>query len=116
MKRPPEGLGPVVALDRRLARPLHRQLYDGYREAILDGRLRPGQRLPSTRALAQDLQISRIPAVMAFDQLVAEGYVQSRVGAGSFVSLALPDPPPAHAPQRAARRPGPRRVPPSSLV
>jgi GntR family transcriptional regulator/MocR family aminotransferase len=55
MKRPPEGLGPVVTLDRRLARPLHRQLYDGYREAILDGRLRPGQLLPSTRAVAWDL-------------------------------------------------------------
>src|SRR5687767_2083160 len=91
MKRPPEGLGPIVTLDRRLRRPLHRQIYDGYREAILDGRLRPGQRLPSTRTLAEDLHISRIPAVMAFEQLAAEGYVESRVGAGSFVSAALPD-------------------------
>src|SRR5262245_59806367 len=91
MKRAPEGLGPVVALDRRLARPLHCQLYDGYRQAILDGRLRPGQRLPSTRTLARELQISRLPVVMAFEQLVAEGYLESRVGAGSFVSSALRD-------------------------
>jgi hypothetical protein len=42
MKRSPEGLGPVVTLDRRRALPIHRQLYDGCREAILDGRLRPG--------------------------------------------------------------------------
>jgi GntR family transcriptional regulator/MocR family aminotransferase len=117
MKRPPEGLGPVVSLDRRLARPLHRQLYDGYRDAILDGRLRPGQRLPSTRSLAQDLQISRIPVIMAFEQLVAEGYVESRVGAGSFVSAALPDSPPAHTRKGTptTRRPGPRRVPPTRL-
>jgi GntR family transcriptional regulator/MocR family aminotransferase len=119
MKRPPDGLGPIVALDRRLARPLHRQLYDGYREAILDGRLRPGQRLPSTRTLARELQVSRIPVVTAFEQLVAEGYVESRVGAGSFVSAALPDQPPARPgrnPARTARRPGPRRVPPSPLA
>lgn len=116
VKRPPEGLGPVVALDRRDGRPLHRQLYDGYRDAILDGRLRPGQRLPSTRSLAEDLQISRIPAVMAFEQLVAEGYVESRVGAGSFVSTALPDPRP-DAGRRAApaRRGGPRHLPPTPL-
>jgi GntR family transcriptional regulator/MocR family aminotransferase len=117
MKRPPDGLGPIVALDRRLARPLHRQLYEGYREAILDGRLRPGQRLPSTRTLAHELQISRIPVVTAFEQLVAEGYVESRVGAGSFVSPALPDQPGASSGRKpaAARRPGPRRVPPSPL-
>src|SRR6185295_2619067 len=91
VKRPPDGLGPIFPLDRRLAKPLHRQLYDGYREAIVDGRLRPGQRLPSTRSLAHELQISRMPIVIAFEQLVAEGYVQSRVGAGSFVSTALRD-------------------------
>ncbi|HTE49921.1 MAG TPA: PLP-dependent aminotransferase family protein [Kofleriaceae bacterium] len=118
MKRPPEGLGPIVALDRRLARPLHRQLYDGYREAILDGRLRPGHRLPSTRTLAQELQISRIPVVTAFEQLVAEGYVESRVGAGSFVSSILPDQPPHRAghPPATPGRPGRRRVPPSPLA
>lgn len=119
MKRPPDGLGPIVALDRRLARPLHRQLYEGYREAILDGRLRPGQRLPSTRTLAHELEISRIPVVTAFEQLVAEGYVESRVGAGSFVAPVLPDQPPAHPGRKTApatRRPGPRRVPPSPLA
>jgi GntR family transcriptional regulator/MocR family aminotransferase len=118
MKRPPEGLAPVVALDRRRARPLHRQLYDALREAILDGRLRPGQRLPSTRTLAQDFQVSRIPAVMAFAQLVAEGYVESRGGAGSFVSAVLPDARPSRVGREHARkaRPGPRRVPPSRLA
>jgi GntR family transcriptional regulator/MocR family aminotransferase len=110
MKRSPDGLGPIVALDRRRGQTLHRQLYVGYRDAIVDGRLQPGQRLPSTRMLARDLQISRIPVVTAFEQLVAEGYVRSRVGAGSFVSTALPrgaSPPPSG---RAAR-PGARRLP-----
>src|SRR5215468_115352 len=104
VKRPPDGLGPIVALDRRLTRPLHRQLYDGYREAIVDGRLRPGQRLPSTRILARELQISRMPVVLAFEQLVAEGYLQSRVGAGSFVSTTLRGPAAGPGPPRAAAR------------
>jgi GntR family transcriptional regulator / MocR family aminotransferase len=118
MKRSPEGLGPVVTLDRRKALPIHRQIYDGYREAILDGRLRPGQRLPSTRTLADDLGISRIPAVTAFAQLFAEGYLESRVGAGTFVSAALPDPPLRRATREPVRapRPGPRVVPPSPLT
>jgi len=114
MKRPPDGLSPIVALDRRLGRPLHRQLYDGYRDAILDGRLRPGQRLPSTRSLADELGVSRIPVVTAFEQLGAEGYIESRVGAGSFVSPALP----GHAPRPPTAAPVPggrRRVPPLRL-
>jgi GntR family transcriptional regulator/MocR family aminotransferase len=117
VKRPPDGIGPIIPLDRRLARPLHRQLYDGYREAIVDGRLRPGQRLPSTRTLARDLQISRMPVVLAFEQLVAEGYVESRVGAGSFVSPALRGDPAAlagHA-ARTAAAPGRRRIPRETL-
>jgi GntR family transcriptional regulator/MocR family aminotransferase len=89
MKRAPDGLGPIIALDRRRSRALHRQVYDGYRAAIVEGRLRPGQRLPSTRSLAQELGISRMPVVIAFEQLVAEGYLRSQVGAGTFVSPAL---------------------------
>lgn len=112
-RRSPEGLSPVFAVDRRLDRPLHRQIYDGYRQAILEGRLRPGQRLPATRTLAQELQVSRLPVVKAFEQLVAEGYLHSRVGAGSFVSSALPARRAVVPPPRA----GPlRRVPPSPLT
>ena len=71
--------------------PLHKQVYDRMRQAILDGLLRPGQRLPSTRALAQDLDISRLSVLTAFDQLRHEGYIVGRTGAGTFVSDALPD-------------------------
>jgi len=104
MKRAPEGLGPIVSLDRRHGLPLHRQLYDGYRAAILDGRLRAGQRLPSTRTLASELRVSRMPLVLAFEQLVAEGYIESRVGAGSFVASTFA----AAAPVPAAHRRRPR--------
>src|SRR4029453_11351449 len=109
MKRAP-GILPVMAVDRRSPRPLHRQIYEGYRDAIVAGRLPPGQRLPSTRALAAELRISRIPALTAFEQLLAEGYCECRVGAGSFVARSLPGPPSREGPARARPRPGPRPV------
>ena len=118
VKRHPDGLSPVVAVDRRLTTPLYRQLYNGYRDAILLGRLKPGQRLPSTRAVAQELRISRIAAVQAFAQLLAEGYLVSRRGAGSFVSDNLPDAPRPRVKEHrvAAVQPGPRNLPKSRLV
>src|SRR5205823_9449610 len=82
---------PFVPPVRPSAVPLYRQIYDAYRAAILAGRLRPGQRLPSTRALAAELQISRLPALSAFEQLLHEGYVEGKVGAGTFVTTAIPD-------------------------
>jgi GntR family transcriptional regulator/MocR family aminotransferase len=87
---------PVLAIDRGSEKPLYRQLYDGYREAIVERRLRPGQRLPSTRSLAAELQISRLPVLTAFEQLLAEGYFETRVGAGTFVASSLPDEPVPH--------------------
>ena len=88
-------------LDRASPEPLARQLYDQLRELILSGRLAGGTRLPSTRALAAELGISRNTSVAAFDQLFAEGYVEGTVGAGTFVSTELPDQLPAsgHPPQ-----------------
>jgi GntR family transcriptional regulator/MocR family aminotransferase len=113
MKRAPV-LPPLVAIDPYSARPLYRQLYEGYREAIVDGRMRPGQRLPSSRALAADLGISRITVLTAFEQLAAEGYLEGQVGAGTFVARSLPDDVKAPQPQDPARAPrrrrGPRRL------
>jgi GntR family transcriptional regulator/MocR family aminotransferase len=82
---------PFVPFVRPSAGPLHRQIYEGYRTAILTGRLRPGQRLPSTRALAGALAMSRLPALNAFEQLLHEGYIEGKVGAGTFVASAIPD-------------------------
>src|SRR5262245_7733642 len=82
---------PFVPFVRPGAGPLYRQIYDGYRMAVLSGRLRPGQRLPSTRALAAELEISRLPALSAFEQLLHEGYIEGKVGAGTYVAQAIPD-------------------------
>jgi GntR family transcriptional regulator/MocR family aminotransferase len=80
-----------LAFDRSRGEPLYRQLYDQLRELILAGRLPPGTRLPSSRELAADFGVSRNTVVGAYDQLLAEGYVDGAVGAGTFVSTVLPD-------------------------
>ncbi len=79
-----------VALDPA-AGPLYRQLYEAVRRAVLEGKLPPGTRLPPSRTLARELRCSRNTVVTAYEQLHAEGYLESRVGAGSFVSQVLPE-------------------------
>ena len=81
---------PALTLDAASPTPLHRQIYFGIRSAILEGRLRPGTRLPASRALAKALSVSRNTVTTAFDQLVAEGYVEAHTGSGSFVPAHLP--------------------------
>ena len=76
----------LVAVDRRSRMPLTDQIYGGLRAAILGGRLVPGSRLPPTRAMAQDLAVSRTVVVFAYERLATEGYVTGRGSAGSFVS------------------------------
>ena len=70
---------------------MYRQLYDWFRQAILTGQLRPGRRVPSSRSLAAELKISRIPVLNAYEQLHAEGYLQSFIGAGTCVAQSIPD-------------------------
>ena len=70
---------------------LQQQLYTRLRRDILTGRLRPGERIPATRALASQLAVSRTTAVLAYEQLLAEGYIEARQGSGTFVSRQLPD-------------------------
>ena len=91
MKKVASGILPMIAIDREIARPLHQQIYDAYRIAIVDGRLRPGQRIPSSRELAGELAVSRFPVLNAYAQLLAEGYFESRVGAGTVISSSLPE-------------------------
>ena len=71
--------------------PLYRWLYEEMRAAILEGRLPPGARVPATRDLAAEYSLSRATVVSAFEQLKSEGYVEGRVGAGTYVSQVLPD-------------------------
>src|SRR6185295_3543962 len=80
-----------IALDRLSDTALYRQLYDQLRDAILSGRLGPGTRLPSTRELADDLDIARNTVLNTFEQLYAESYLERRVGDGTYVSHQLPD-------------------------
>jgi GntR family transcriptional regulator / MocR family aminotransferase len=80
-----------LPVDRSSGVPLHRQIYEGLRQAILDGRLRPGQRITSSRALSVELGVSRLPVLVAYGQLLHEGYLRGRTGSGTFVSAALPD-------------------------
>ncbi len=88
----------LLELDRRSGTPLRAQLEDGLREAVRSGRLAAHVRLPPTRALANDLGISRRLVVDAYAQLLAEGYLVARAGAGTFVADgAAPHEPPAAA-------------------
>lgn len=89
--RPIAALFTSLPLDPRSSAPLYRQLYDGVRHAILQGHLRAGTRLPSTRALADGLNLSRNTIALAYEQLLAEGYVEGRAGSGTYVSRALPE-------------------------
>ena len=83
-------LADMNRLGAHAALPLHRQLYEALRRALLDGKLASGERLPSSRDLAQDLNLSRNTVVAAINQLSVEGYLVSRVGSGTYVNDSVP--------------------------
>lgn len=78
-----------IELDRQSETPLHRQLYDQMAGLILSGALEPGARIPASRMLAEDLGVSRPTVIACLEQLVQEGYIETRPNAGSFVSSNL---------------------------
>jgi len=80
-----------IQLDSSTSVPLYRQLYRDLRQCILSRKLLPEMRLPSTRSLAKELGLSRNTVVEAYDQLAAEGYLESRVGSGTYVATELPE-------------------------
>jgi GntR family transcriptional regulator/MocR family aminotransferase len=80
-----------VTIDRAATLPLQQQVYESLRGAILARKLRAGMRLPSTRSLAGDLGVSRNTVLAAFEQLTAEGYLDSKTGSGTYVAAELPD-------------------------
>src|ERR687884_1785402 len=81
----------ALTLDTASSEPLYHQLYEALRAAILTGQLKPGTRLQSTRELAAELGVSRNTVMNAFEQLLAEGYLEGQIGSGTYVSRALPD-------------------------
>jgi DNA-binding transcriptional MocR family regulator len=88
---------PGFSLDLEAGDPVYRQIADGIRRALLEGRLAPGHRLPPTRDLAAQLGVNRNTVVAAYDLLVDEGVARSHTGRGTFLATA----------------PGPAKVPPS---
>ncbi|HEV7755219.1 MAG TPA: PLP-dependent aminotransferase family protein [Mycobacteriales bacterium] len=81
-----------IVLDRTGGRPLAVQVAEAVREATVVGVLRPGERLPSTRDLAGRLGVSRSVTAAAYDQLLAEGWIEGRHGSGTYVTEVPPAP------------------------
>ena len=81
----------VLTLDSQTDAPLHQQIYRQLQQAILTGRLQANQRLPATRSLAKTLGVSRTTVTQGYDQLISEGYLETRVGAGTYVCSELPE-------------------------
>src|SRR5260370_18481769 len=82
----------MIRLDRTAAEPLYQQLYRQVRDELISGNFNnSSSRLPSSRALATDLGVSRFTVNVAFSRLHSEGYLQSRIGSGTFVAEPLPE-------------------------
>src|SRR5215813_3657478 len=81
----------VISINPSAPVPLYRQLYSEFRSAILTGRLKAGNNLPPTRELANELSISRNTVMIAYDQLLSEGYTEGHVGSGTRVTSTLPE-------------------------
>src|SRR5262245_45345597 len=79
-----------VTLDRTCGEPLPAQLAGQVRTLVLSGTLGTGDRLPSSRALAADLGVSRAVTEQAYDQLTAEGWLEARRGSGTYVATTHP--------------------------
>ena len=92
MARPLRKAAPLgLVLDATSQTPLHRQIGEQVRRAILERRLAPGQRLPSSRLMASELEVARGTVLLAMDQLIAEGYLVAQAASGLSVANDLPD-------------------------
>ncbi len=103
----------VLHLDRSAPGPLGVQLADAVRDRVTDGRLLPGERLPSSRALAAELGVARSVVEQAWAQLVAEGWLEGRHGSGTFVAAGRSGA--GAAPRRRPRAPAVTAEPPLRL-
>lgn len=81
----------ALMLNVNAERPLQAQLFEQVRAMIIDGQLKAGTALPATRALSERLGVSRNTVVLAYDRLLAEGYIESKRSIGTFVSTVIPD-------------------------
>jgi GntR family transcriptional regulator/MocR family aminotransferase len=81
----------ITSLNLRTGVPLYKRIYEELRQAILNGRLDVGSRLPASRDLADDLGVSRNTILGSYQQLFAEGYIEGHIGSGTFVARTLPE-------------------------
>jgi GntR family transcriptional regulator/MocR family aminotransferase len=81
----------AVSLNRTSITPLYQQLAENISHAVLEGRLKPNQKLPSSRSLAQSLNISRSTVTQSYEQLESEGYLETRIGSGTYICHQIPD-------------------------
>lgn len=81
----------AITLEIDSETPLYRQIYNKIQQAILTRQLPGGTRLPASRVLAAELAVSRNTVITAFEQLLAEGYLEGKIGAGTYVARVLPD-------------------------
>jgi GntR family transcriptional regulator / MocR family aminotransferase len=81
----------AISIDSASAVPVYRQVYEAWRQGILNGRFARGSRVPSTRELADSLDVARSTVSQAYEQLIAEGYLLARQGSGTFVCDQLPE-------------------------
>lgn len=98
-----EKVSGIPPLDRKAKEPFYRQIYDRVRGAISSGLLKPGDRIPSARALTKELGLARGTIEAAYSLLAAEGYIQARGQAGTIVTPGLKLPMPPSAPPRSDR-------------
>jgi GntR family transcriptional regulator/MocR family aminotransferase len=87
----PRSASLPIFLERGAAGTLQQQIYTSIRQSIVEGRVAAHRRLPSTRAMAADLGVSRTTALLALEQLRAEGYIVARPGSGVFIAPKLPE-------------------------
>ena len=81
----------IIRLDNSSTVPIYKQLYSIIRESILLGQLKGGLKLPGTRTIAKEFKVSRNTVILAFEQLIAEGYIKGKAGAGTYVTDDIPD-------------------------
>jgi GntR family transcriptional regulator/MocR family aminotransferase len=103
-----------IGIDRDDREPIQSQIARQVRSLVLSGRLKPQTRLPSTRALSDELGVARATVVEAYEQLASEGYLETRSGSGTRVAAELPDSlltAPAQDKAKESPRGGPKRAP-----
>ena len=94
-----------IGIDRDDREPIQAQIARQLRSLVLSGRLKPQTKLPSTRALSEELNVARATVVEAYEQLLSEGYLETRSGSGTRVAAELPESLLTSAPKERAREP-----------